>query len=234
MIDIHSHILPGVDDGARTLDDSVEIVRELISQGVTDIITTPHYVNETKYVSLRSENLKRFKELSKRLKQENIDVKIYLGNEIYIDANILKLLKKKVITSLNGSKYLLVELPLNGEYQGYEDILLSFIEAGYEVILAHPERYEIFKKDYKLVQNLCEEGVLLQCNIGSFVKKYGRDAMKLARKMAKDKLIFAVGSDIHHCNRNDFILRAKKKLAKYYSAAELEDVLVNNPKKIIE
>jgi protein-tyrosine phosphatase len=234
MIDIHSHILHGVDDGAKTLSDSVAVVRELVGCGVTDIIATPHYVEDTRYTVERKENLALLKGLREKLVAENIDVNIYLGNELYISENILQWLKKGVVSPLSDSKYLLVELPLNGEYQNYEDLLLELIQFGYKVILAHPERYEIFKEDYSLLVNLWGEGVLLQCNIGSFVGKYGREALKLARRLAKDKRIFALGSDIHHCSRNDFIMKAQKKLAKFYSDTEIEELLVGNPSKILE
>ncbi len=234
MIDIHSHILHGVDDGAKTLSDSVAVVRELVDHGVTDIIATPHYVEETRYTVERKENSVLLKELREKLAADGVNVNIYLGNELYISENILQWLKKGVVSPLNNSKYLLVELPLNGKYQNYEDILLELIRFGYKVILAHPERYEIFKEDYGLLVDLWGTGVLLQCNIGSFAGKYGRDALKLARRLAKDKRIFTLGSDIHHCSKNDFIAKAQKKLAKFYSDTEIEELLVGNPSKILE
>lgn len=234
MIDIHSHILYGVDDGADTLADAVKIARGLASQGVTDVVLTPHYVDETCYSVCREDNLKRFDELKSALATEGVDINIYIGNELYISEDILDWLEQGIISTLNDSKYLLVELPLNGEYQSYDDILMLLTRHGYQVILAHPERYELFKDDYSLLQNLCEVGILLQCNIGSFMGKYGKDALKLARKLAKDKMIFAFGSDVHHPIKDDYILKVQKKLAKYYSDTELEEVLVKNPAKILE
>ena len=85
MIDAHSHILPGIDDGARTLADSIEIVKWLVGQGVTDVIATPHYVDETNFVSPRAKNLKLLSDLRKKLKTEGVKVEIHLGNEIYIN-----------------------------------------------------------------------------------------------------------------------------------------------------
>lgn len=234
MIDTHSHILPGIDDGARELADSVRLVRELVSQGVTDIIATPHFANETIYVSPRAENLKIMNSLKEKLVDEGVDVNIYLGNEIYIDNKILELLKFGAIATLADSKYLLVELPLNGEYPNYEDLLAELMQNGYKVILAHPERYEITQNDYSVIDDLCNIGVLLQCNTGSIVGKYGKKAKKLVEKLAKDKLIFVFGSDIHHCRGGEDLKMAQKKLRKYYSEDELNQVLVKNPKKILE
>ena len=233
MIDIHSHILPGIDDGARTLYDSVEIARELASQGITDIIATPHYVNETKYVSPRGHNRRLLMELRKKLAEEGVKVNVYLGNEIYIDEEIEKLIKMGKISTLADSRYLLVELPLHEKYQNYEDVLGSLLNVGYQVVLAHPERYEIVQEDYGVAKELYEMGVLFQCNLCSIVGKYGKNARKMIRKLAKDKMIFAFGSDIHRCSRTNQIKVAQRKIAKYYNGAELERVFVKNPRKIL-
>lgn len=233
MIDIHSHILPGIDDGASDLDASVTLVSELARGGVTDVIATPHYVEETIYTSPKNSNLKLIGELRERLEAEGINVKIYLGNEIYITPQILKLLADGEISSLSDSKYLLVELPMSGDFPGYSDIFLKLIRAGYFVILAHPERYTSFVDDFSLVLELFEMGVLFQCNIGSFAGQYGKSAMKLARKMAKAGMIFTVGSDIHHPRGDAFMPMALKKISRFYDGAELEKILVENPKKIL-
>ena len=233
MIDIHSHILPGVDDGAADLDASVKLVRELASAGVTDIIATPHYVDETNYVSEVSANSKILKKLKTRLKKEKINVGIFLGNEIYISNRILGLLTDEAIAPLADSKYLLVELPLSGEFPSYYDVLLELIREGYKVILAHPERYATFQKDFDLVLGLHDMGVLMQCNIGSFVGHYGKAARKVAEKLAKNDMIFAVATDIHHPRGDKFMPTAIKRLSKFYGTFELEDILEKNPRKIL-
>ena len=103
MIDIHSHILPGIDDGAKTLSHSLDVIKEAVNNGVTDIIATPHYVNETIYVSPRVENVKLLAKLRAAAKAEGIPVNLYLGNEIYIDNNIPELLKTKKVSTLYDS-----------------------------------------------------------------------------------------------------------------------------------
>ena len=233
MIDIHSHILPGIDDGAETFEDSVNIVCGLVSQGVTDIIATPHYVDETKYTVPYDENKILLENLRAGLDSKGINVNIFLGNEIYINDKIPELLEKNIITTLADSKYLLIELPLNGEYQSYEDIFADLMERGYNVLLAHPERYEITQEKYQTLVDLCDMGVLLQCNLGSVIGKYGKGAQKLVKKLAKEKRIFAFGSDIHHPNRNNFVSLAQKKLSKFYDEKSLEQVLVKNSEKIL-
>ena len=234
MIDLHSHILPGIDDGAPDLDVSVNLVRELSNGGVTDVVATPHYIEETIYTSPASTNKKLMRKLQKKLKDEGIDVKVHLGNEIYICKGIAKLLKSKKISGSGGSKYLLIELPMSGDFPGYQDIFLELLRDGYKVVLAHPERYTAFSKDFALITELYDMGVLMQCNIGSFVGQYGKSVLKLAKKIAKNKMIFAVGSDIHHTHGDDFIPNAIKKLAKFYTDEELDTILNKNPKTILE
>lgn len=233
MIDVHVHILPGIDDGAETYEESVGIIKNLVAGGVSDVIATPHYINETNYMSPRSENRKLINELKKRLKKEGIEVNVFLGNEIYIDKNILKMIKNRKIAPLAESKYLLVELPLNDEFDGYEDVFLELMENDYKVVLAHPERYAMIQEDFEIAKKLHNEGVLLQCNLASIVGKYGHGAKKVLQRLAREKMIFAFGSDMHHPGRNGFWKPAMKKLSRYYNERELSQVLSINPKRIL-
>ena len=233
MIDIHSHILPGIDDGARDIAESVEIVRQLVEQGVTGVIATPHYMDGTAFVSSRKTNLKLLAELKLALMEEDLKINVFLGNEIYISANMLDLLEARKMTTLADSSYLLVELPLDDEFPDYEDHLQELMNHGFRVILAHPERYTIVQEDYEVVRKLHQMGVLMQCNLGSIVGRYGKETKKVIKRLMKDKMIFAFGSDIHRCSRTNYLTEAQKKLRKYYSERELNWMLNVNPKKII-
>ncbi|MBR1796187.1 hypothetical protein IJ765_02920 [Candidatus Saccharibacteria bacterium] len=231
MIDVHSHILYGIDDGSKSISESADILDGLKEQGFTDIILTPHYVADTTYVSPRKNNLKLMRSLQKAAPE---GIKLHLGNEIYVDRNIDELLSQKVISSLADSKYLLIELPMSGEFEGYEDIFDSLRLKGYQVVLAHPERYSSTHHDYSIIEKLHESGVLFQCNYGSFIGQYGHKSQKLAKKLAKNKLIFMLGTDIHHARDYSEIAKSLKKLRRYYTAEELEDLTTNHPRKIIE
>ena len=235
MIDIHSHLIYGVDDGSRSLEESIDILKNLSINGVTDIILTPHFINETKYTSLKLDNAKKFKELQKEVKNQNININLYLGNEIYIDKNIFKLIEENKICTLNNTEYVLVELPMSGVYSDYQDIINNLLNEGCKVILAHPERYDSFQKDYSKIDELLELGVLFQCNMASIIGRYGIKAKKVMKQMLKDKKITFLGTDIH--NRKEdytFIEKSKKKMLKYISEDYLEDMLINNPKLIIK
>lgn len=234
MIDIHSHLLFGVDDGSRTLEESVHVIKKFSEVGYTDIILTPHYINDSTYVSTREENLDVLKRLKVGLIRNNVNVNLYLGNEIYIDSEIANLLKNNIISSLNDTKYLLIELPMSGENEIYYDIFLDLINMGYKVILAHPERYISFQKDFNKIYELKELGVLLQSNVGSILGDYGRGAKKTIKRLLKENLITFMGTDIHH-NKEEytFVLKAKKKMGKYLTQKQINNIFENNAKVLL-
>lgn len=233
MIDTHAHLLPKIDDGVRTFTDSLNILRGLAEQGITDVIITPHYVTDTKWTSTYYQNQRHLAALKEKVTDAKIPVKLYLGNEIYIDAHIAKLLKRKTIAGLAGSKYLLIELPMSGESEGAEDIMLSLLQAGYKVVLAHPERYQTSHKSLKKLRELHDMGVLFQCNLGSIIDQYGKSARKTLKKLAKADLIYCFGTDIHHTRDYSEIAKAQKKLRRYYSADRLQQLLETNPRKFL-
>lgn len=234
MIDIHSHLLFGIDDGSRSIEESIYIINKLSKIGYTDIILTPHFINGSSYMSSRENNLELLKKLKVGLIKYKVPVNLYLGNEIYIDSEIIDLFKKGIISSLNNSKYLLIELPMSGENEIYYDVFLDLINMGYKVVLAHPERYISFQKDFNKVYELKELGVLFQCNVGSILGDYGSNAKKTIKRLLKEHLISFMGTDIHH-NKKDymFVENAKKKFRKYLTDKEIEDIFENNPRKYL-
>lgn len=234
MIDLHNHSLPGIDDGSKDYEESLAIIRGLSEHGVTDIFLTPHYIEGSNQVSPRFENTNRYNYLRAAVRHARIPVNLYLGNEIHINRGIEKLVRFGQIKPLGDSNVLLIELPMSGEYPDYEGIFLELIRDGYRVILAHPERYRSFQKDYNRILELSAIGVLFQCNLGSLIDQYGKDARKTILKMARDDLIFAFGTDIHHPRNFSEIDRAIEVLKKYYDSSELENLLDKNPRTIID
>lgn len=233
MIDIHSHLLYGVDDGCVTITESLEILKDLRLLGYSDIILTPHYIRNSKYNSSRNNNLNKLNALKRELKKNNIDINLYLGNEIYIDNDILKLLEDNLISSLNNTDYLLIELPMSGEYLGDEDIFLDIIKKGKKVVLAHPERYFAFQKDFKLIYDLEKIGVLFQSNIESIVGGYGKKAQKMMKRLLKEKKIHFLGTDIHHKKDYSIWNKARKQIIKYIGNNEY-NILMKNAMKLLD
>ena len=235
MIDIHSHLIYGVDDGSKDIETSLKVLSNLSENGVTDIILTPHYIVDTNYVSKKTDNIKKLKELQREVKKLGININLYLGNEIYIDKDILKYIEENKMCSLNNTEYILVELPMSGVYEDYLDIFSNLINIGFKVILAHPERYTSFQKDYSLINEVVATGVLLQSNIDSIVGGYGKEAKKTMKYILKNKLVSFVGTDIHN-NKSDYsyINKAINKFKKYLTDDEINDILNKNAMKIIK
>ena len=231
MIDIHTHILNNVDDGSKSLETSIKIIKSLSEKGVKDIFLTPHYIIDTQFELDYNEKEEKFNILKEELKRENIDVNIYLGNEIYINPKIKENILKDNIC-MNNTKYLLIEFPLNGEYNNIYGILSGLIEKGYKVILAHPERYLSVQKDISILDEYKSMGVLFQANIGSIFGMYGKSAKKTIKKLIKSRYIDFLGTDVHS-NHFDYKYFDKldKKIIKLSDIDYLNNIKYNNAKE---
>ena len=235
MTDIHNHLLFGIDDGARNLEESIDILKDMYNVGYRNIILTPHYIKDSAYQSPREENLRKLAILQNALIKSNININLYLGNEIYITENIDELIRKGTISSLNNTNYLLIELPMSGKYDEYKYIFQSLISKGYHVILAHPERYVAFQEDFNKVYELEKIGVYFQSNLDSIVGGYGEAAQKIIKRLLKEKKIAFLATDIHR-KKHDYSKweKAKKQALKYISEKEF-DILVNiNPSQLLD
>lgn len=235
MTDVHSHILFGIDDGSRTILESVELLKKLKSVGFNNVILTPHFILDSTYNSNYESNIKIYNELKERLISENIDINIYLGNEIFIDKNVPTLLEKNIITSLNGTKYVLVEFPMHNKLLNIEDILYEIRSKGYEVVIAHPERYDAFKEDYSIVDTLREDGFLFQSNYSSILGYYGKDSIKLLKYMLKRHYIDFLGTDIHRIEKTyviDNFKKIEKNIIKITGSEYYNKIQANNNKLV--
>lgn len=235
MTDVHSHILFGIDDGSRTISESIELLKKLKSVGFNNVILTPHFILDSTYNSNYEANIKIYNELKERIISENIDINIYLGNEIFIDKNVPTLLEKNIITSLNGTKYVLVEFPMHNKLLNIEDILYEIRSKGYEVVIAHPERYDAFKEDYSIVDTLREDGFLFQSNYSSILGYYGKDSIKLLKYMLKRHYIDFLGTDIHRIEKTyviDNFKKIEKHIIKVTGSEYYNKIQLNNNKLV--
>lgn len=232
MKDLHSHILPGIDDGAKSLEESISLLKTAYESGITDIMLTPHYMYKTKYNCNNQDKEKLYKELKEELIKQDIKINIYLGNEIYINEDIDKLIKKGEIHTLNSTKYILVELPLDSKYKGAANTLYNLKVKGYKVILAHPERYIFLQHNPDRILEFLDNGVILQGNYQSLFGEYGKKAKKVLKYYIKKRYISLLGSDVHHNKEfriNKLLFKLKFMTKKEYR----EDILVNNFDKVI-
>lgn len=234
MIDVHSHLIPSVDDGSRSIDETMQMIREAKQAGFTDIILTSHYL--TNYYETETSVLQIWTEqLQQIVNKEQLDVNLYSGNEVYVCENIDELIKKNKICRMANSKYLLIELPMSTEIRYFKNVIFTLKAMNITPIIAHPERYSFIQTHPERVQEWKDEGCLLQGNFASIIGLYGKDAQKTIKQLLKNNYVDFLGSDCHKPNtiysEMDTII---KKIKKIISEEQLYKLTVENPKKILE
>ncbi len=234
MIDFHTHIIPNVDDGSKCMDETIELLKEAKSAGFETIILTSHYLKDY-YQTNVDERTKILSSIQSILEYNKIDIKLVLGNEIYISDNIIELIESKRANTINGTKYILFELPFNIVPENLYYIVYNMLEHKYIPILAHPERYSFVQKNPNIVGELIEKGVLMQANYGSFVGQYGRKAQIIVKKLLKSNMIYFLGTDVHRKNTiYPQIPQILSSMEKYIGKEKLELITKVNPKKVLE
>ncbi len=235
MKDLHCHLLYGIDDGSKDIEESFQILKKAAQQGITEVMITPHYMENTKYNCNNKTKIELFKKLYKKIVEEKVNLKLYLGNEIYFTENILELITKKDIMPLNGGKYLLIEFPMQNMVHGTRDYLFRLINKGYIPIIAHPERYKIFQEHPEYIQKFINMGVLFQGNYLSLYDKYGKMAKKTLKYFLKNDFITFLASDIHHLDDDYKLKNLYKDVKKIVKSEEkVKDLLENNFDYVIE
>ena len=210
MIDIHSHILPMVDDGSIDMPTSISMLKDACAQGVTDIILTPHYRGEYK---LSLDYVKqKFNELCLNAKSENIGVNLYLGQEIYVDKDYKSIINDGVVSTMNGGKYLLIEFDFVYE-KDIVNIVYELVREGYIPIVAHIERYGY--ANVAIAQEVKNIGGLIQVNASSIVCYQPLRCKRFLRQLFKENLVDFVASDMHS-EREYFMQKAYQRISKKY------------------
>ena len=232
MIDIHNHILFGVDDGSPNLKTSLQMIRQSASDGITHIILTPHYVHKQKGYSESYEVLEeKYKLLKEEIEKEKLDVQLFLGAELFINRNLDRFLEEKTVHTMANSKYVLVEFPMDSYLPDYDEYLYNITLSGYSLIIAHPERYEFVMKNPEFVKRWTDEGYLLQSN-GDSLKD--RRKAKVIRFLIENGLLSFIASDGHSPNGRPAILsEAYKEIEKYYSKEIAERLFEKNAECIL-
>lgn len=232
MIDFHSHILPGIDDGSSNLEESINILKEAENAGFTDIISTSHYIEG--YYEYNAEERKKYLEDLSNQKGSASNIKLHLGSEIYITEDMLELVKQGKASTINNSRYILFELPMNSKMFMAKEIVYRLIENGYIPIIAHPERYSYVQEDINYVKELSNMGALFQANYGSIIGMYGSHAKKTIYKLLENDLIQFLGSDVHREGQiYNKIPKILKKLKKIISEQKLNEITNSNALKVL-
>lgn len=198
-VDMHSHLLPGLDDGLVNIEDSIAIIKELQLLGYTKLICTPHILMD--YYKNSPENiLPKLAELQKALKENNILIKLEAAAEYMIDFDFEEMFHagKQLLTF--GKNYILVEMSYVAPSPNFEKMIFELRIKGFSPILAHPERYNFYHQKFEYYQRLKNIGCLFQVNLLSLAGYYGKPVEKAALKLIKENMIDFIGTDLHHIN----------------------------------
>lgn len=234
IVDIHCHILPGVDDGSHSKSQSHRMLDLAWENDIRTIIATPHFMPEGRHPS--PETLRSLvDELREYAALRQYDMEIYEGNEIYYHQEALELLEEEEILSLAGSQYVLVEFSPADDARYIRNALAELQMAGYEPILAHVERYmSLCQKPYDRIGELREMGVLMQVNAGSIEGKMGPVAKKTVHSLLKKQWVDFVATDAHSDrSRSHAIGECVRILRKKYPAEYVESILGGNARRIL-
>lgn len=234
MIDFHSHILPNIDDGSTSIGETINLIEEASKVGFTGIISTSHYIQG--YYEFDCHERKQLLDIvqSKMQINNSLNLELYLGSEIYFSSEIIDLIKDKKASTINNTRYLLFELPMNTKPLFVKELVYELIQNGYRPIIAHPERYSYVQDEIKYVRELANLGTLFQANYGSVLGMYGNDAKKTLKKLLKDDLISFLGSDVHRTGQiYPKIPKALKKINKIVSTEKLEKLTTLNAQKVL-
>ena len=234
MIDIHSHIIPNVDDGARSVEETFNILKEAQEAGFTDVILTSHFL--LNYYETNAQELIFWKEkLQEVLKKQGTKINLHSGMEIYITNQMEELLENKKILTLANSRYMLIELPLSSTVKNLDYVLYFLESISIKPIIAHPERYKCVQENPELVEEYINKGALIQCNYASILGLYGDKAKKTVKKLLKNNLVDFLGSDCHKPNQIYLLVpEAIKKIKKLIGDSRFEKISNLNPQRILK
>ena len=230
MIDLHSHILPELDDGAQSLQESLAMARMAVDSGITAMVATPHCEDDR-----TREVYQAWKLLDQALRENEIPLKLSLGMEIFGTSSTVRLLKEGKLFTLNGSRYPLVEFPFQstGEEETY--ILGSLCKAGYRPVVAHPERYSYVQRNPKLANQWYRMGCLMQINRGSLLGRFGRSAQIMGVELVERGFATVVATDAHsHRIRTPWMRDIREVLTREVSPLCARTLLLDNPRKILK
>ncbi len=220
MIDIHAHIIPYVDDGSKSLEDSIELIKEEIKQGVKRIICTPHYDLKRRYTPSNDEILKNYNLLKDEVKKQNLEIELYLGQEIcyYPSLPIVEMLNNNKLFTMKDSRYILLEFDFFEKPYSIREVIYNFRIYNYHPIIAHVERYDWMNEFH--IKELIAEGALIQVNASSLIEKTNKKEHKKAKKYIKKGYVNYIASDIH-VFRNNCLKKAIIKYGKYINQIEI-------------
>ncbi len=233
MIDIHAHILPNVDDGAGDYAEGLAIARDLVDCGVEKVISTPHFLGNGPRLT-PEETKEKTTIFQEKVDKEGIPLKILPGAEVFITVDLGKMVDNGEVPTLNETRYLLLELPLEKVPSFTENVFFDLKVLGYIPVIAHPERNADIQKNPNLLFSWVNDGIKVQINAGSLMGYYGKRARKAAKILLRKQLSHFLASDAHSPGKNSSCLRKGLKIVRRTNGKIRAKGLVENAKRLIE
>lgn len=230
MIDLHSHILPELDDGARSLEESLEMARMAVDSGITAMAATPHCAHDRTREVRESWQL-----LCEALRENEIPLKLLPGMEIFGTGETVRLLKEGKLLTINGSRYPLVEFGFYSTGDEETLVLRSLCKAGYRPIVAHPERYSYIQRSPRMINQWYRMGCLIQVNRGSLLGRFGRQAQAMAVELVERGFATMVATDAHSSRvRTPWMRDVREILTREVSPQCAKALLLENPRRVLK
>lgn len=236
MIDIHAHILPGIDDGAEDMYDTLEMARMAADSGVDKIIATPHCNIPGMYGNyFGREYIDRYESVVRAVRKEKIPIEILPGMEVFSTEDLPELIVNHKIMPLNQSRYILMEFAFD-EDPGFADSILKRVEeVGARPVIAHAERYEFIQDYPQIAYRWFRKGYVIQANKGSFLGRFGGGPKRAADSLLRHNLISVIASDAHSpLQRTPYMLDAYEELSREYSENHLDVLFQYNPARLCD
>ena len=234
MIDLHCHIIPGVDDGSESLDESIEMCRIAARDGITKIVCTPHNV-VGKYNNNSAKIMSCVKELQADIDSKNIPLTLYPGCEIHLDFNLVKKIKAGELMTMNNSgRYIILELPGETLPQNLDESISSLVFAGIIPIIAHPERNLAIRSNPALLYRLVKLGALSQLTTSSLIGRFGSTIEEFSIFLIEHNLVHMMATDAHSSRqRRPILSKGLKRLKEIIGQEAAMEMVTEIPEKIL-
>lgn len=224
MIDLHCHILPGIDDGAKDIEDSIDMARAAVAEGITHILATPHYKNGH-WNNEKKDILVLVDELQKELDARDIPLTIFPGQEVRINGELFEdLTEDKVQFIDEGNQHVLIEFPTPSIPAYTESLFFELQKEGITPIIVHPERNRAVLKDPNVLLPFVEKGALTQLTAASYTGGFGKSIQKVSKQLIEANLVHFIASDAHNVSSRSFHMKeAYRKLEKEFGREKVKE-----------
>lgn len=236
LVDVHSHILFGIDDGPETLEESLELAKIYAKSGFRTVVATPHCIPGTGWMPEPEQVRKKIERLSAGLRNSGILLSIGSGMEIAMDPLVPQLLAEGRVLTISDGPYVLLECPFQRLTLGWEDILHDISRMGHKVLLAHPERCAQLAAEPELVRDIASTGAFVQVNWESLLGLNGRHARKVALAFATEGRIHCVATDSHdtEIRSPEMVTRDLDAMVSLLGEANLNRLMIENPHRVLK